>query len=150
MLSHLSLLLSRPASFKQYLSRTNANKHLRIHHHLRVLVSRGLYKAFTLLYFLLYVSIVAFSTQPRCILLCVASMPLSDYMRVARLVWIVIIVAFSTQPHCILLYVASTPLSDCTRVARLVCIVIIVAFSTQPRCILYCKQPARHCLTARR
>ena len=51
LLSHLSLLLSRPVSFNQYSSRTNANKHLRIHHHLRVLVSRGLYKAFTLLYF---------------------------------------------------------------------------------------------------
>ena len=52
--NHLSLLLSRPASFNQYSSRTNANKHLRIHHHLRVLVSRGLYKAFTftLLYFI--------------------------------------------------------------------------------------------------
>ena len=51
LLCHLSLLLSRPASFNQYSSRTNANKHLRIHHHLRVLVSRGLSKAFTLLYF---------------------------------------------------------------------------------------------------
>ena len=49
------MLLSRPASFNQYSSRTNANKHLRIHHHLRVLVSLGLYKAvlyFTLLYYL--------------------------------------------------------------------------------------------------
>ena len=36
-------------SFSQYSSRTNGNKHLRIHHHFRVLVSRGLYKA--LLYF---------------------------------------------------------------------------------------------------
>ena len=49
LLSRFFLLLSRPASFTQYSSRTNANKHLRIHHHLRVLVSRGLYKA--LLYF---------------------------------------------------------------------------------------------------
>ena len=44
-LSHLSLLLSRPASFNQYSSRINANKHPTIHYHLRVLVSRGLYKA---------------------------------------------------------------------------------------------------------
>ena len=34
---------SRPASFNQYSSRTNANKQLRIHHHLRVRVSLGLY-----------------------------------------------------------------------------------------------------------
>ena len=46
----------RSASLNQYSSRTNANKHLRINHHIRVLVSRGLYKAllyftyFTLLY----------------------------------------------------------------------------------------------------
>ena len=32
--------------------RNKTYKHLRIHHHLRVLVSRGLYKAFTLLYFI--------------------------------------------------------------------------------------------------
>ena len=51
LLSCFSLLLYRAASFNQYSSRTNANKHLRIHHHLRVLVSRGLYKA--LLYFTL-------------------------------------------------------------------------------------------------
>ena len=50
LLSRFSLLLSRPASFNQYSSRTNANKHIRIHHHFRVLVSLGLYKA--LLYFL--------------------------------------------------------------------------------------------------
>ena len=41
LLSHLSLLLSRPTNFNQYSSQTNANKHLRIHHHLRVLTSRG-------------------------------------------------------------------------------------------------------------
>ena len=52
LLSRVFLLLSRQASFNQYSSRTNANKHLRIHHHLRVLVSRGLYKA--LLYFLYF------------------------------------------------------------------------------------------------
>ena len=63
LLSRVSLLLSRPASFNQYSSRTNANKHLRIHHHLRVLVSRGLYKA--LLYFtLLYCCIL-------CVVLCI-------------------------------------------------------------------------------
>ena len=41
--SSVDMALSRPVSFNQYSSRTNANKHLRIHHHLRVLVSRGLY-----------------------------------------------------------------------------------------------------------
>ena len=45
LLSRFSMLLSRPASFNQYSSRTNASKHQRIHHHLRVLISRGLYKA---------------------------------------------------------------------------------------------------------
>ena len=47
---------SRPAYFNQSWLRINATKHLRIHHHLRVLVSRELYKAllyFTLLYFTL-------------------------------------------------------------------------------------------------
>ena len=52
-LSRFSLLLSLPASFNQYSSRTNANKHLRIHHHLRVLVSLGLYK--DLLYFTYFI-----------------------------------------------------------------------------------------------
>ena len=53
LLFRVSLPLSRPPSFNQYSSRTNANKHLIIHHHLRLLVSRRLYKAllyFTLLY----------------------------------------------------------------------------------------------------
>ena len=40
----LSLLLSRPVSFHQ----TNSNKHLRIHHHLRVLVY---YRGYIKLYF---------------------------------------------------------------------------------------------------
>ena len=61
LLSRFFLLLSRPASFNQYSSRTNANKHLRIHHHLRVLVSRELYKAllyfayFTYIYIYIYI-----------------------------------------------------------------------------------------------
>ena len=42
---------SRPTHFNQSWLRIDATKHLRIHHHLRVLVSLGLYKAFTLLYF---------------------------------------------------------------------------------------------------
>ena len=60
LLSRFYLLLSRPTSFNQYSSRTNANKHLRIHHHLRLLVSRRLYKAllyFTLLYFINQIAI---------------------------------------------------------------------------------------------
>ena len=44
LLSRFSLLLYRPASFNQYSSRTNANKHLRIHHHLQVLVHGGYIK----------------------------------------------------------------------------------------------------------
>ena len=39
-------------SLNQYSSRTYANRHLRIHHHLRVLASRGFYTA--LLYLLTY------------------------------------------------------------------------------------------------
>ena len=57
LLSRFSLLLPRPASFNQYSSRTNANEHLRIHHHLRVLVSRRLYKA---LFYLLTVYRIRF------------------------------------------------------------------------------------------
>ena len=46
LLCRVSLLLSRPASFNQYSSRTNANKHLSIRRHLRVLVSRGYIKLY--------------------------------------------------------------------------------------------------------
>ena len=42
LLSRFSMLLSWPATFNQYSSRSNANKHLRIHHHLRMLVWQGL------------------------------------------------------------------------------------------------------------
>ena len=45
-LSRLCLLLSRPASFNQYSSRTNANKQLRIRHYIRVLVHGGYIKLY--------------------------------------------------------------------------------------------------------
>ena len=62
-----SLLLPLPASCNQYSSRPNANKYPRIHHHLHVLVSRGLYKAllyFTLLHAFLYIYLVISTPQP--------------------------------------------------------------------------------------
>ena len=49
LLSCFSLLLSRPASFNQYssyASLTNANKHLRIHHHLRCWFHAGYIKLY--------------------------------------------------------------------------------------------------------